>query len=66
MEITLQKVHGSMNTFYMVEGAERSDYDQLALQLAAVDPGIDGLTAERDEMRGLHGGGRQGEKESRL
>ncbi|TWT25720.1 diaminopimelate epimerase [Planomicrobium sp. CPCC 101110] len=43
MEITLQKVHGSMNTFYMVDGPERDDYDQLALQLAAIDPDIDGL-----------------------
>ncbi|RNF40431.1 diaminopimelate epimerase [Planococcus salinus] len=43
MDITLLKVHGSMNTFYMVEGPERQDYDQLALQLAELDQGIDGL-----------------------
>ena len=43
MKITLEKVHGSMNTFYMIEGEERSDYDQLALQLSAMDTGIDGL-----------------------
>lgn len=43
MEITLQKVHGSMNTFYMLEGPERNDYDQLVLQLAAIEPEIDGL-----------------------
>lgn len=43
MKITLEKVHGSMNTFYMVEGEERDDYADLALQLCAKDQGVDGL-----------------------
>ncbi|PSL41883.1 diaminopimelate epimerase [Planomicrobium soli] len=43
MEIILRKVHGSMNTFYLVEGNERDDYDRLTLQLAAIEPEIDGL-----------------------
>ena len=43
MKITLEKVHGSMNTFYMVDGEERVDYADLALQLCAKDEGVDGL-----------------------
>ena len=43
MEITLLKVHGSMNTFYMTEAPERDDYNTLALQLSQLDPKIDGL-----------------------
>ncbi len=43
MEMTLLKVHGSMNTFYMFEGEEREDYAQLAIQLSALDQDIDGI-----------------------
>lgn len=43
MNLTLEKVHGSMNTFYMVEGPERSDYAQLAMELCKSDKGVDGL-----------------------
>lgn len=43
MEMTLIKVHGSMNTFYMFEGEEREDYAQLAIQLSALDKKIDGI-----------------------
>lgn len=43
MKITLEKVHGSMNTFYMVEGEERNDYNDLALRLCEEDQDIDGL-----------------------
>lgn len=43
MKVVLEKVHGSMNTFYMVEGQERSDYAELALQLCALDGEVDGL-----------------------
>ncbi|MGB6408583.1 MAG: diaminopimelate epimerase [Planococcus donghaensis] len=43
MEMTLIKVHGSMNTFYMFEGEERDDYAQLAIQLSALDKKIDGI-----------------------
>lgn len=43
METTLLKVHGSMNTFYMVAGRERSDFDQMAVQLSALDSEVDGL-----------------------
>ncbi|MGI2326970.1 diaminopimelate epimerase [Planococcus sp. YIM B11945] len=43
MEIILHKVHGSMNLFYLVDGPERTDYDQLALRLSALDPVADGL-----------------------
>lgn len=43
MKVTLEKVHGSMNTFYMVEGEERNDYNDLALQLCELDRGVDGL-----------------------
>lgn len=42
MEMTLIKVHGSMNTFYMFEGEERDDYAQLAIQLSALDD-VDGI-----------------------
>lgn len=45
MEVTLLKVHGSMNTFYLLEGPERQDYAQLAMQLAEMDSDIDGLLA---------------------
>lgn len=43
MEATLLKVHGSMNTFYLIEGPEREDYAELAVQLAELDSDIDGL-----------------------
>ncbi|HSI66303.1 MAG TPA: diaminopimelate epimerase [Planococcus sp. (in: firmicutes)] len=43
MEMTMLKVHGSMNTFYMLEGAERDDYDRLAVCLFGLDPEVDGL-----------------------
>lgn len=43
MKISLEKVHGSMNTFYMVEGPERNDYAELALQLCGLDKDVDGL-----------------------
>lgn len=43
MEMTMLKVHGSMNTFYMFESAERADFAQLAIQLSALDPEIDGI-----------------------
>lgn len=43
MEITLLKVHGSMNTFYLIDGPERSDYDRLTLKLSELDAGVDGL-----------------------
>ncbi|RLQ92481.1 diaminopimelate epimerase [Planomicrobium sp. Y74] len=43
MKVTLEKVHGSMNTFYMVDGEERDDYAGLALQLCGKDQGVDGL-----------------------
>lgn len=43
MEMTLIKVHGSMNTFYMFESDERADFAQMAVQLSALDPDIDGI-----------------------
>ncbi|MCM3611021.1 diaminopimelate epimerase [Planococcus sp. MERTA32b] len=43
MKVTLEKVHGSMNTFYMIEGDERDDYHRLALQLCEMDQAVDGL-----------------------
>lgn len=43
MEITLLKVHGSMNTFYLLEGPEIEHYDQLTLQLSQMDSSVDGL-----------------------
>lgn len=43
MKLTLEKVHGSMNTFYMVEGPERNDYAQLAMELCGSDSQVDGL-----------------------
>lgn len=43
MKLTLEKVHGSMNTFYMVEGPERNDYAQLAMELCGRDTQVDGL-----------------------
>ncbi|MDQ0427471.1 diaminopimelate epimerase [Planomicrobium stackebrandtii] len=43
MEMTLTKVHGSMNTFYMFESDEREDFAQLAIRLSALDPDIDGI-----------------------
>ncbi|HSJ37350.1 MAG TPA: diaminopimelate epimerase [Planococcus sp. (in: firmicutes)] len=43
MKISLEKVHGSMNTFYMVEGQEQSNYAELALQLCGLDESVDGL-----------------------
>jgi diaminopimelate epimerase len=43
MEFLLYKVHGSMNTFFMLDGDERNDYEQMTLQLAALAPEIDGL-----------------------
>ncbi|ANU23164.1 diaminopimelate epimerase [Planococcus donghaensis] len=43
MEMTMIKVHGSMNTFYMFEGEEREDYAQLAIQLSALDQDVDGI-----------------------
>lgn len=43
MEMTMLKVHGSMNTFYMFESEERTDFAQLAIQLSALDPEIDGI-----------------------
>lgn len=55
MEITLLKVHGSMNTFYLVDGPENENYGQLTLQLAQLDPSIDGLLAvlpsEKDQAK---------------
>ena len=43
MEMTLIKVHGSMNTFYMFESEERADFAQLAIQLSALDSDVDGI-----------------------
>lgn len=43
MKVVLEKVHGSMNTFYMLDGQERDDYADLALQLCSKDSGVDGL-----------------------
>ncbi|WP_033543599.1 diaminopimelate epimerase [Planococcus sp. CAU13] len=43
MKVVLEKVHGSMNTFYMLDGPERDDYNELALQLCGIDAGVDGL-----------------------
>ncbi|WP_422123342.1 diaminopimelate epimerase [Planococcus sp. X10-3] len=43
MKVALEKVHGSMNTFYMVEGPERTDYAELAMQLCDSDDSVDGL-----------------------
>ena len=43
MKLALEKVHGSMNTFYMVEGRERNDYGELAMQLCELDESVDGL-----------------------
>ena len=43
MEMTLIKVHGSMNTFYMFETAEREDFAQIAVRLSELDPEIDGI-----------------------
>lgn len=43
MEMTLIKVHGSMNTFYMLEADERDDFAQMAIQLSEMDKGIDGI-----------------------
>lgn len=43
MEFQLYKVHGSMNTFFMLDGEERDDYEEMTLKLAALDPDIDGL-----------------------
>ncbi|MGH2317731.1 diaminopimelate epimerase [Planococcus sp. SE5232] len=43
MEITLTKVHGSMNTFYMLESDERNDFAEMAIQLSALDKDIDGI-----------------------
>lgn len=43
MELKLMKVHGSMNTFYLYEGLDRSDYGRLAEELCRLDPEADGL-----------------------
>lgn len=43
MEMTLIKVHGSMNTFYMLESDERDDFAEMAIQLSALDKDIDGI-----------------------
>jgi len=43
MEFQLYKVHGSMNTFFMLDGEERDDYEEMTLKLAELDPDIDGL-----------------------
>lgn len=43
MKIILEKVHGSMNTFYMVDGQERGDYAELAMELCRLDGDVDGL-----------------------
>lgn len=43
MKLLLEKVHGSMNTFYMVEGQERDDYAGLAMDLCELDTEVDGL-----------------------
>ncbi|WP_298827677.1 diaminopimelate epimerase [uncultured Planococcus sp.] len=43
MEMTLTKVHGSMNTFYMLESDERNDFAEMAIQLSALDKDIDGI-----------------------
>lgn len=57
MEMTLIKVHGSMNTFYMFETHEREDFAELAIQLSAADKDIDGIlvilpsTAAHAKMR---------------
>ncbi|HSP22421.1 MAG TPA: diaminopimelate epimerase [Planococcus sp. (in: firmicutes)] len=45
MELKLMKVHGSMNTFYLYEGLNRSDYGRLAEELCRLDPEADGLLA---------------------
>lgn len=43
MNLMLEKVHGSMNTFYMLDGPERDDYPLLAIQLCRSDDKVDGL-----------------------
>lgn len=43
MELTLLKVHGSMNTFYLYEGLDREDYGKLTQELCRLDPDADGL-----------------------
>ncbi len=43
MKLKMEKVHGSMNTFYMIEGDERDDYGNLAMQLCKMDNSVDGL-----------------------
>jgi diaminopimelate epimerase len=43
MEAKILKVHGSMNTFYMLEGEERDDYGRLAVTLYGLDAEVDGL-----------------------
>ena len=43
MEMTLIKVHGSMNTFYMLDSDERDDFAEMAIQLSALDKDIDGI-----------------------
>lgn len=45
MELKLMKVHGSMNTFYLYEGTDRTDYGTLAEELCRLDPEADGLLA---------------------
>ncbi len=45
MELTLLKVHGSMNTFYLYEGQDREDYGRLTQELCSLDAEADGLLA---------------------
>lgn len=43
MELDLLKVHGSMNTFYLLEADEHENHGQLAKELCALDEAADGL-----------------------
>lgn len=43
MELDLLKVHGSMNTFYLLEADEHESHAQLAQELCALDESADGL-----------------------
>lgn len=43
MKLTLLKVHGSMNTFYLYEGQDREDYGLLTQELCSLDAEADGL-----------------------
>jgi diaminopimelate epimerase len=43
MELQLLKVHGSMNTFYLLEAEENQSHGQLAQELCTLDEAADGL-----------------------